>query len=151
MLFVEPKKDNGGAVRVGMVWGGIGGVIGFLFSLLGSFVGILASVFVGISCGRRAARADAGKRHGAISGLIGGSLAAPVFVLGAAAGAVIVARQVGGAELARTLSQFAGIEISAEEAWSLYVVSLIFAGFIQAALLVGVATLAGALTARKRR
>lgn len=135
-----------------MVWGGIGGVIGFLVSLLGSFAGIIASIFVGVSCGRRAARAEEGRRHGALSGLVGGSLAAPVFVLGAAAGALLVAQQIGGAEMARTLSEleFVDIEVSAEEAWRLYIGSLVFAGFVQAAILIGLSTLAGALTHRRR-
>lgn len=153
MSLVENKENDKDAVRVGMVWGGIGGVIGFLVSLFGSFAGMIAAIFVGISCGRRAADAEAGKRHGAMSGLVGGAVAAPVYVLGAAAGAIIAARQIGGEQMARTLSEieFVDIQLTAEEAWSLYVASLVFSGFVQAVVLIGVAVLVGALVARKRR
>lgn len=153
MSCVEEKDDNKGAVRIGMVWGGIGGVVGFLVSLLGSLAGTIAAVFIGISCGRRAAAADAKKRHGALSGLIGGALVAPLFILGSAAGAIIAARRIGGAEMARVLSEieFVDIQLTAEQAWNLYVASLVFSGFLQAALLVGVSTIAGALTTRKSR
>ncbi|MGH3087325.1 MAG: hypothetical protein ACRDSJ_08410 [Rubrobacteraceae bacterium] len=145
------EKDDRGAVRVGIVWGGIGGVVGLLVSLLGSFAGIIAAAFIGFSCGRRAADADAGTRSGALSGLIGGALAAPVFVLGAAAGAVISAQRIGREQLARTLSEFVEVQISAEAAWNLYLLSLVFAGFLQAGLLIGVSALTGALVLRKRR
>jgi hypothetical protein len=150
---VENKENDKGAVRVGMIWGGIGGVIGFLVSLFGSFAGMIAAIFVGISCGRRAADAEAGKRHGAISGLVGGALAAPLYILGAASGAAIAARQIGGEEMARTLSEieFVDIELTAEEAWSLYLASLVFSAFVQAVILIGVAVLVGALVARKHR
>jgi hypothetical protein len=153
MSFVEKNDENKGAVRVGMVWGAVGGVIGFLVSLFGSLAGMIAAIFVGISCGRRAADTEEGKRSGAISGLVGGAFAAPIYVLGAASGAVIAARQVGGEEMARVLSEieFANIELTAEEAWNLYLASLVLSGFMQAAILIGIAALAGALAARKYR
>lgn len=144
------KKDDTGAVRVGMVWGGIGGVIGFLVSLLGSLAGIFAAGFVGFSCGRRAAVADAGKRSGALSGLVGGSLAAPLFMMGAAAGALVTARQIGSEQMAATLSEFVQMEVSAREAWNLYVVGIVFAAVIQAAVLIGTSTAAGAWTTRRK-
>ena len=62
------QRDEKDAVRVGMVWGGIGAVVGFLTSLLGSLVGILVAGFIGVSCGRRAAEADAGRRAGCSRG-----------------------------------------------------------------------------------
>lgn len=153
MFFVEKKDENKGAVRVGMVWGAVGGVVGFLVSLFGSLAGMIAAIFVGISCGRRAADAEEGKRSGAISGLVGGALAAPVYVLGAASGAIIAARQIGGEQMARTLSEieFVNIELTADEAWNLFVASLVFSGFVQAVVLIGIAALAGALAARKYR
>ncbi|MDQ4127117.1 MAG: hypothetical protein M3151_04060, partial [Actinomycetota bacterium] len=63
---MEEREARGGAVRVGLIWGGIGGVVGFLISLLGSLPGILVAGFVGYSCGRRAA--TAGRWTGAVSG-----------------------------------------------------------------------------------
>lgn len=136
-----------------MIWGGIGGVIGFLVSLFGSLAGMIAAIFVGISCGRRAADAEEGKRPGAISGLVGGAFAAPVYVLGAASGAVIAAQQIGGEQMAQTLSEieFLDIQLTAEEAWNLYLASLVFSGIIQASIVVGMAALAGFLAARKYR
>gem|GEM_PF-959086 len=154
MSVVENKEDDKkGAVRVGMVWGGIGGAVGFLVSLFGSLAGIVAAVFVGISCGRRAADAEEGKRHGAISGLVGGAFTAPIYILGAASGALIAAQQIGGEQMAATLAEieFVDIELTAEEAWNLYLASLVFSGFVQAAVLIGMAALAGALAARKYR
>src|SRR5215212_5055062 len=97
---MEEREDGGGAVRVGMVWGGIGGVVGVLASLPGSLIGILVSGFIGVSCGRRAAAA--GKRSGALSGLIGGAVAAPGYVLGSTLGALLAARLIGAAEIAAT-------------------------------------------------
>lgn len=154
MTVVENKEDDKkGAFRVGMVWGGIGGVIGFLVSLFGSLAGMVAAIFVGISCGRRAARADEGRRHGAVSGLVGGAFAAPIYILGAASGALVAAQQIGGEQMAEMLAEieFVDIELTAEEAWNLYLASLVFSGFIQAAVLIGMAALAGTLAARKYR
>ena len=143
---MEERDERGGAVRVGMVWGGIGGVVGFLASLLGSLVGVLMAGFVGFSCGRRAAGADASAgagRPGALSGLIGGALAAPVYVLGASAGAVVAARGIGSSRMADSISDVLGTRISPEQAWQLFLLSLVLAAFFQAAILIGGATLGG--------
>lgn len=134
-----------------MVWGTLGGVIGFLVALIGgALAGILFSIFVGFSCGRRAAAAEAGKRSGASSGLIGGALATPIFVLGASAGSVVSARSVSTAEMANMISDMSGIEVSSQGAWQLFLLSLVFAAFIQALILILVATAAGAWTMRKK-
>ncbi len=153
IAFVEKNDENKGAARVGMVWGAVGGVIGFLVSLFGSLAGMIAAIFVGISCGRRAADAEEGKRSGAISGLVGGALAAPLYVLGAASGAIIAARQIGGEEMARMISEieFVDLQLTGEEAWNLYLASLVLSGFVQAAIIIGMAALAGVLAARKYR
>ena len=131
-----------------MVWGGIGGAVGFLASLLGSLAGILVAGFVGVACGRRAA--EAGRRSGALSGLLSGVVAAPVYVLGASAGAVVAARGIGSARLAAMLSEMLGTPFSSEEAWQLFLLSLILAAFFQIVVLVLASTAAGAWVARRR-
>ncbi|MDP8940340.1 MAG: hypothetical protein M3N10_08630 [Actinomycetota bacterium] len=148
---MDQHQDQRSAVKVGMVWGGIGGVVGFLTALIGGAVaGVLISGFIGFSCGRRAAAAEAGRKSGALSGLIGGSLATPIFVLGASAGSVISARRVSTAEMADMISEMAGMEVTPEGAWQLFLLSLVFAAFIQALVLILVSTAAGAWAMRKK-
>ena len=127
-----------------MVWGGIGAAVGFLASLLGSLAGILVAGFVGVTCGRRAAEAEVGRRTGALSGLLSGVVAAPVYVLGASAGAVVAARGIGSARLAAMLSEMLGTTFSSEEAWQLFLLSLVLAAFFQVVVLVLASTIAGA-------
>jgi hypothetical protein len=143
------QRDERGAVRVGMVWGGVGGVVGFLASLLGSLVGILVAGFVGFSCGRRAAEADGGRRVGALSGLVGGAVAAPVFVIGASAGALVAARGIGSSRIAATLSEVLGTRVSSDEAWRIFLLSIVVAAVFQAVILILVSTAAGAWATRK--
>ncbi len=154
------EKETVGAVRVGMRWGGIGGLVAFLVSLLEPVAGMVAAIFVGISCGRRAAVADAAMdvptdaedveaRPGALSGLIGGAVAAPVFVFGAAAGALVAARGSGIARMAETLSQMLGTNISSQQAWQLFLLSLLFSAVLQVTILLISSTSAGAWAARK--
>jgi hypothetical protein len=133
-----------------MIWGGIGGAVGFLASLLGSLAGILVAGFVGVSCGRRAAEAGAGRRTGALSGFLSGVVAAPVYVLGASAGAVVAARGIGSARLAAMLSEMLGTPFSSEEAWQLFLLSLILAAFFQVVVLVLASTATGAWVTRER-
>jgi hypothetical protein len=132
-----------------MVWGGIGGVVGFLVSLLGSLAGIVVAGFVGYSCGRRAAEADASRRAGALSGLVSGAVAAPAFVIGATAGALVAARGIGSSRLAATLSEVLGMRVSPEEAWRFFLLSLILAAVFQAVVLVLASTAAGAWALRE--
>lgn len=146
---MEEKDERGGAVRVGMTWGGIGGLVGFLASLFGSLAGLVAGGLIGYSCGKRAAMSEA-DRPGALSGLIGGAVAVPVYVIGASAGALVAARGIGSSRLAGTLSEMTGMEISSEEAWTLFLVSIVLAAVLQAAIFVLTATAAGALAKRKR-
>lgn len=147
---MEQKQEQRGAVRVGMVWGGIGGAIGFLVSLLGSVAGIIFAGFVGFSCGRRAAVAEDGRRSGALAGLIGGAVAAPVFVLGATLGSAVAVQSMGTEEIAAVLSDMLGQNISADQAWQFFLLSLVVAAFIQAVLLILVSTAAGAWAMRKK-
>ncbi len=147
---MEQKQDQRSAVKVGMAWGGIGGVIGFLVSLLGSVAGIIFAGFVGFSCGRRAAVAEEGRRSGALAGLVGGAVAAPVFVLGATLGAAVAVQRMGTAEIATILSDMLGQEISADQAWQFFLLSLVVAAFIQAGLLVLASVAAGAWATRKK-
>ncbi|MDP8901862.1 MAG: hypothetical protein M3N33_12130 [Actinomycetota bacterium] len=141
---MEREDRSGGALRVGMVWGGVGGIAGFFACLLGSLGGLLVGIFVGYSCGRRAAEAEA-ERPGALSGLIGGAVAAPVFAVGASAGALVAARGIGSPRLAATLSDVMGTRISPDEAWTLFLLSIVLAAVLQTAVFVGAATIAGAL------
>ncbi len=138
---MEEKEKSGGAFRVGMVWGGIGGVVGFLVSLLGSLIGILVAGFIGFSCGRRAAASDG--RAGALSGLIGGSVAAPAYVLGSTLGALLAARGIGATRLAETLSELLGTPVSVDQAWTYFLISLVFSAILEAIILVSVSTAAG--------
>src|SRR5215204_4506175 len=145
---MEEREERGGAIRAGMIWGGIGGVVGFLVSLPGSLVGILVVGFFGFSCGRRAAVAG---RQGALSGLISGAVAAPGYVLGSAIGALLAARLIGAAEIATTLSDVLGTRVSAEEAWIYFLVSLVLSAILEAVILVSVSSAAGAWTNRDYR
>lgn len=144
---MEEKEQRGGAVRVGMVWGGIGGVVGFLVSLLGSLVGILVAGFIGFSCGRRSAASE--ERAGALSGLVGGAVAAPAYVLGSTLGALLAARGIGATRLAETLSELLGTQVSADQAWIYFLVSLVLSGILEAMILVLVSTAAGAWAKRR--
>ena len=146
---MEEQDSRGGAVRVGMVWGGIGGVLGFLSSILGSLVGIIVAGFVGVSVGKRAVAADEGRRSGALSGLIGGAVAAPAYALGAAAGALVGIRQIGSERIATMLSEMLGTQVSTEEAWWFFLASLVLAAVFQVVMLVGASTAVGAWSTRK--
>jgi hypothetical protein len=130
-----------------MVWGGIGGVVGFVASLLGSLVGILVAGFVGFACGRRAA--EAGRRAGALSGLVSGAVAAPAFVIGASAGALVAARGIGSSRIAATLSEVVGTRVSPDEAWRIFLLSIAVAAVFQAVVLILASTAAGAWATRK--
>jgi hypothetical protein len=144
---MEEREERGGAARVGMVWGGIGGVVGLTVSLLGSLVGILVAVFVGISCGRRAAAATE-RQAGALSGLVGGAIAAPVYMVGSTLGALIGGREIGAARMAATLSEWLGTEVPADEAWTFFLVSLALSAIVEAAVLILASTAAGAWVKR---
>jgi hypothetical protein len=144
---MEEREERGGAVRVGMIWGGIGGVLGFLVSLPGSLVGIVFAGFFGFACGRRAA--VAGRRAGALSGLIGGAVAAPGYMLGSAIGALLTARLIGAVEIATTLSDVLGTQVSADEAWIYFLLSLVLSAILEVLILVSVSSAAGAWTNRE--
>ena len=144
---MEEREERGGAVRVGMIWGGIGGVVGLLVSLLGSLVGILVAGFIGFSCGRRAA--VVGQRAGALSGLVGGAVAAPGYVLGSTLGALVAGRGIGAARIATTLSEVLGTQVSADEAWTFFLLSLVLSAVLQATILILASTAAGAWASRK--
>ena len=145
---MEKNDERGDAVRVGMTWGGIGGLVGFLASLLGSLAGLVAGGLIGYSCGKRAALAEDG-RPGGLSGLIGGAVAVPVYVIGASAGALVAVRGIGSSRLAGTLTDVTGMEITPDEAWTLFLLSIVLAAVLQAAIFVLAATAAGALAKRK--
>jgi hypothetical protein len=144
---MEEKQERGGAVRVGLVWGGIGGVVGLLVSLPGSLVGIVVAPFFGISCGRRAAAAE--RRAAAISGLVGGAVAAPVYAIGSTLGALLTGREIGASMMATSLSDMLGTQISADEAWTLFLVGLVLSAILEVTLLVAASTAAGAWSKRR--
>ena len=143
---MEEREERGGAVRVGMVLGGIGGVVGLVVSLLGSLVGIVVACFVGVSCGRRAAAAE--QRPGALSGLVGGAIAAPGYALGSTLGALLAAREIGAVRMAATLSELLGTRISPDEAWTFFLISLVLSAIFEIALLVLASVAAGAYAKR---
>lgn len=149
---MERQTKAADVIRVGMTWGGIGGVIGFLISLLGPLAGLFAAGFIGSSCGRRCTRAadEETASGGALAGLLGGLVASPVFAVGAAAGAVIAARRIGTETLSATLEGVIGARVSPEEAWRLYLLSLVFAAVVQVFFLVSAAATSGALAARRK-
>jgi hypothetical protein len=144
---VKEREERDGAVRVGMIWGGIGGVVGLLVSMVGSLVGILVAGLIGFSCGRRAA--VAGRRAGALSGLVSGAVAAPMYVLGSTLGALLTGRQIGAAEIATTLSEVLGTQVSADEAWIYFLFSLVLSAILEAVILVSVSSAAGAWANRE--
>ena len=123
-------------------------MLGLVFSVLGSLAGIVVAAIVGISCGRRAAEAEAGQRSGALAGLVGGSIAAPVLVLGAATGGFAAGRLVGAEQISSTLTDTMGMDIPPDQAWTIYVASLFVAAVIQAAILIGASVAAGAWSTR---
>jgi hypothetical protein len=143
---MDEREESGGAVRVGMIWGGIGGVVGLVASLPGSLVGILVAGFIGFACGRRAAAAE--QRAGALSGLVGGAVAAPVYVLGSTLGALLAGREIGAARIAATLSELLGTRVSADEAWNYFLLSLVLSAILEITVLVLASTAAGAWTRR---
>jgi hypothetical protein len=91
----------------------------------------------------------AGSRAGALSGLVGGAVAAPVYVLGSTLGALLAARQIGAAGIATTLSDVLGTRVSADEAWIYFLFSLILSAFLEAAVLILVSSAAGAWAKRE--
>lgn len=137
-----------GPLRAGLIWGGVGGVAGFLASLLAASIGgILAAVVIGIFCGRRAAAA-AGRRGG-ISGLIGGAVASPVFALGASAGALILAQDLGVGEISSILEDILGMAVSNEEAWQFFLAGLFITAVFQGMVLILASVVAGSRALRK--
>lgn len=133
-----------------MKWGAIGGVVGLLASLLGSLAGIVAAAFVGVACGRASVE-DSGDedRNGALDGLMGGSLAVPVFVVGAAAGALLSARWMGMETLAAEMGSFTGTEFSPSQVREVLLTGILIAGAVQAFVVMGTAALAGARRSKK--
>ena len=146
------SRNKNSEARSGLGWSGAAlvGVLGFLVSLLGSIAGIIFAGFVGFSCGRRAAVAEEGRRSGALAGFLGGTVAAPVFVLGATLGSAVAVQSMGTAEIATILSNMLGQEVSADQAWQFFLLSLVVAAFIQAGLLVLASMAAGAWAVRKK-
>jgi len=132
------QKESVGAVRVGMRWGGIGGLVAFLVSLLEPVAGMVAAIFVGVSCGRRAAVADA-------------AMDAPTDAedVEARPGALVAARGSGISRMAETLSQMLGTNISPQQAWQLFLLSLVFSAVLQVTILLISSTAAGAWATRK--
>lgn len=143
---MEQEKEVRGAVRVGLRWGSIGGVLGLVFSVLGSLAGIVVAGFVGVACGRRAAEAES--RSGALAGLVGGSIAAPLFVFGAATGGFAAGRLVGAEEISSVLTDTVGMDIPPDQAWTIFVASLFVAALIQATILILASVAAGAWSTR---
>ena len=69
-------------------------------------------------------------------------------MVGASAGALVAARGIGSSRMAATLSDVLGTPISSDEAWTLFLLSVVLSAVIQAAVFVAAATASGALAKR---
>jgi hypothetical protein len=76
-------------------------------------------------------------------------VAAPAFVIGASAGALVAAQRIGSSQIAAALSDMLGMQVSTEEAWRFFLLSLVLAAIFQAVVLVLASTAAGARPLRK--
>ena len=92
-----------------------------------------------------------GKTGWGAPGLIGGAVAAPVYVLGSTLGALLAARLIGAAEIAATLSEVLGTKVSADLAWTYFLFSLVLSAILEAAILVSASSAAGAWANRANR
>lgn len=132
---MDEEQQSSGPLRVGIVWGVIGGIAAFAASFVVPFLGgLLAAVLVGVACGRRSA--GSGEESAGRNGFSSGALAAPVFVLGAAAGTLLISQQVSMQELASTASETSGVAITGEEAWQVLLGGTVVVGLLQAAALI---------------
>ena len=132
-----------------MIWGGFGGVAAFAASLLVPHLGgLLAAIFIGVICGRRAV--SPGDENAASNGVVSGLLAAPVLVLGAAAGTMLTAQQIGMEEFATVMNDVAGASVTAQEAWRLFVGGVALMAVLQAAVLILTSVLAANRAAGKK-
>lgn len=146
---MDEEKQESGPLRVGMIWGGIGGVAAFAASLLVPHLGgLLAAIFIGIVCGRRAV--SPGDENAARNGVVSGLLAAPVLALGAAAGTMLTAQQIGMEEFASVMNQMANVSVTGQEAWRLFLGVVALMAVLQAAVLIVTAVLAANRAAGKK-
>lgn len=146
---MDEEKQESGPLRVGMIWGGIGGVAAFAASLLVPHLGgLLAAIFIGIVCGRRAV--SPGDENAARNGVVSGLLAAPVLALGAAAGTMLTAQQIGMEEFASVMNQMANVSVTGQEAWRLFLGGVALMAVLQAAVLIVTAVLAANRAAGKK-
>jgi hypothetical protein len=72
-----------------------------------------------------------------------------LYALGSTIGALFAAREIGALRLAATLSELLGSKVSADEAWTFFLVSLVLSALIEITLLVLAATAAGAWAKRR--
>jgi hypothetical protein len=61
----------------------------------------------------------------------------------------VAARAIGSPRIADTLSEVLGTQVSSEEAWQLFLLSIVVAAVLQAVVLILASTAAGAWTTRK--
>lgn len=146
---MDEEQQVSGPLRVGMIWGGIGGVAAFAASLLVPHLGgLLAAIFIGIVCGRRAV--SPGDENAARNGFVSGLLAAPVLVLGSAAGTMLSVQQVGREQFASVLNQATDISVTGQEAWQIFLAGVALMAVLQAAVLIVTAVLAANRAAGKK-
>lgn len=132
-----------------MVWGGIGGIVAFAASLLVPHLGgLLTAIVIGVVCGRRAA--NPGDENAARSGFVSGLLAAPVLVLGAAAGTMLSVQQIGREQFASVLNQATDISVTGQEAWQIFLAGVALMAVLQAAVTIMTAVLAANRAAGKK-
>lgn len=146
---MDEEQQVSGPLRVGMIWGGIGGVVAFAASLIVPHLGgLLAAVFVGVICGRRAV--SPGDENAGRNGVVSGLLAAPVLALGAAAGTLLTAQQIGMEEFASVMNQVGSVSVTGQEAWRLFLGGVALMAFLQVAVLLVTAMLAAGRAAGKK-
>lgn len=146
---MDEGQQESGPLRVGMIWGGIGGVAAFAASLpVPHLGGLLAAIVIGVVCGRRAV--SPGEENAARNGLVSGLLAAPVLALGAAAGTMLTAQQIGMEEFATVMNDVADFSVTGQEAWQYFLAGVALMAVLQAAVLILTAVLAANRTAGKK-
>ena len=71
-----------------------------------------------------------------------------MYAIGSTLGALLTGREIGASMMATSLSDMLGTQISADEAWTLFLVGLVLSAILEVTLLVAASTAAGAWSKR---